>query len=353
MDTNHANVRRLEEAVVELLGVKHAVGLSSCTAGLLLAWKTLGLSAGEVVLPSFTFSASGHSLLWNGLTPRFVDIEPDTLLPSPEAVEAAITPNTVGILAVHTFGNPAYPDKLESIARRHGLPLVFDSAHALGSAYQGRPIGGFGDLEVFSLSPTKLVVAAEGGIVTTGDDELARRLRIGRDYGNPGNYDCEFDGLNARMSEFHAILGQETLRQLPENFQRRRRLVDLYLSRLGELPGLRFQQILPGAESTYKDLAVLVDPEVFGLTRDQLVAALKAEGIGTRNYYDPPVHAQRAYAAHYATHAGRLPVTDAVARQVVCLPLASHYSEESIERVCAAVERVHEHRAEIALAAGA
>jgi dTDP-4-amino-4,6-dideoxygalactose transaminase len=350
MVTNHTNVRRFEEEVVELLGVKHAVAVSSCTSGLLLVWKAMGLNQGEVVLPSFTFSASGHSLLWNNLTPRFVDIEQDTLLPSPEAVEAAITPNTVGILAVHVFGNPAYPDRLEEIASRRGLRLVFDSAHALGGAYRGRPIGGFGDAEVFSLSPTKLVVAAEGGIVATGDDELARRVRIGRDYGNPGNYDTEFEGLSARMSEFHAILGSETLGSLSENFRRRYRLVDLYLGRLGELPGLRFQRIVPHGESTYKDLAVLVDPEGFGLTRDQLVVALKAEGVTTRSYYDPPLHRQRAYAAYRADHAGRLPVTEAVASQVVCLPLASHYTEELIEGICAAVANIHEHRAEVAKA---
>ena len=348
MITNSSSVKELESAAAAMLNVKHVVAVGSCTAGLMLSWKARVISSGEVILPSFTFSASGHALLWNGLTPRFVDIEPDTLLPSPEMVEAAITERTVGILGVHTFGNPAYPIALEEIARRHGIPLVFDSAHALGGSFEGRPIGGFGNVEVFSLSPTKLVVAGEGGLVATNDAELARRVRIGRDYGNPGNYDTEFAGLNARMSEFHAILTHETLRALPENFRNRRLLVDLYTERLENVPGLSFQTIAAGGESTFKDMAILIDADAFGLSRDQLVRALGAEGVMTRNYYDPPLHRQQAYGPYAAEYGGVLPVTEAVSKSVTSIPLASHYTPEDISRVCEAIIRIQEHSTEVA-----
>jgi dTDP-4-amino-4,6-dideoxygalactose transaminase len=307
----------------------------------------LELEEGEVILPSFTFSATGHALLRNGLTPRFVDIDPHTLLLDPQKAEEAITPRTVGILPVHTFGNPCYPERLEALAQAHGLKLVFDSAHALGATFNGRMVATFGDAEVFSLSPTKLVVAAEGGVVTTPDDELARRLRIGRDYGNPGNYDCEYAGISARMSEFHALLAIETFRRLPQALDQRGRLVSLYHRCLGTLPGLAFQRIVPGAQSTYKDFAILVEKDEFGLTRDELAKALEAEGVMTRKYFDPPLHRQRAYAAFRAEYEGHLPVTEAVSHKVLCLPLASHYQPETVERICGAIERLYVHRAEV------
>ncbi len=346
--TNGKEVKALEEAVSHRLGVKHTVGLGSCTSGLLLAWKVLGVKpGGEVILPSFTFAATGHAILWNGLVPRFVDIESDTFLMDLAQVEAAINARTVGICGVHTFGNPCYPDKLESIASSHGIKLVFDSAHALGTTYQGKPMGTFGDMEIFSLSPTKLVVAAEGGLATTNDDEIARLIRIGRDYGNPGDYNCEIAGINGRMSEFHAILARQSFCQLLSNVEKRRFLADLYCSLLGELPGIRLQRIVAGGQSSYKDFAILVDAEEFGLTRDQLATALQAENIMTRKYFFPLVHQQRAYEAYKNNHLNGLPISGRIASEVLCLPIFSHLTKDVAQNICQAISRIYEHRSEV------
>ena len=353
MVTNGVKVRGFETLVRDQLHVEYAVGLGSCTSGLMLAWKALNLSpGGEVIVPSFTFPATVHALLWNGLVPRFVDIEPDTLVSAPEQVESAITPETVAIAPVHTFGNPCYPDRLEDIARRFGLRMVIDSAHGLGSSYRGQPVGRFGDVEIFSLSPTKLVVAAEGGVATTASEDLAHALAIGRDYGNPGNYDCEFAGLNARMSEFHAVLASESLQSLPRNVAQRRKLVDLYKEGLKELPGVRFQSIVPGGESSYKDVAILIDESKFGLDRDGLATSLQAENIPTRKYFHPPAHRQRAYLNVRTTQADDLQVTEQVTRAILCLPLYSHMEPVIVEGVCELIQRIHHHASTIKASLG-
>jgi dTDP-4-amino-4,6-dideoxygalactose transaminase len=187
---------------------------------MMLLFKALGLS-GEVIRPSCTFMATAGAVVWAGCTPVFVDVDEPSMVVDPEEVERAVGPRTSAIVAVHNFGRPAPVERLEEIARSRGLRLFFDSAHGMGSHRKGKPLGGFGDAEVFSLSPTKLVTSGEGGVVTTDSDETAGLVRAGRDYGNPGNYDCLFPGLSARMSELHAVLGLASLGRLAEGVRRR------------------------------------------------------------------------------------------------------------------------------------
>jgi dTDP-4-amino-4,6-dideoxygalactose transaminase len=337
MLTNGANVRELEQKVAEYLHVEHCVAVSSCTAGLMLVLQALGVS-GEVIVPSFTFSATVHSVVWNGLRPDFADIDPESLTLSPEAVAKAIGPETSAIMAVHVYGTPCAVEELADIAHAHGLRLIFDAAHAFGSRRQSDPIGGFGDAEVFSLSPTKVLVAGEGGLITTNDSELADRCRIGRDYGNPGNYDCVFVGLNARMSEVHAATALASLTEIEEQVTRRNRLAGSYRSALEGLPGISFPKISEGDRSTHKDFTIRVDDRGFGLTADELGAALKAEGIDTRRYYTPLVHEMEAYASFNGNH--DLPASEEAARRVLTLPMWSAMTVGHTGRIGAAVRRI-------------
>ena len=338
--TNGPYVQELETRVAEYLGVRNCVAVSSCTAGLMLVLRALDLT-GDVVLPSFTFSATAHAVAWNGLRPAFADIDPATLTLSPEAVERGIGSRTSTILATHTFGTPCDVEALAEAAHHHGLRLVFDAAHAFGSCRRGIKVGGFGDAEVFSLSVTKVLVAGEGGIIATNDDSLAERCRIGRDYGNPGDYDCRFVGLNARMSELHAAVALGSLAGLDGRLRRRSELAALYHEVLSPIPGIGFPAVAEGDSSVYKDFTILVDPEDFGLDAPQLAAALAAEGIDTRRYYVPPVHTQRAY--RVSGHNGDLPVTDAAAAKVLSLPFWSGLSDDQLGRVAAAVKRIRTH----------
>jgi dTDP-4-amino-4,6-dideoxygalactose transaminase len=341
--TNGPTVRELEELVAGRLGVPHVVAVSNCTSGLMLVYQALG-ACGRVVLPSFTFAASAHAVVWAGGQPVFADVDARRLTLDPREA-AALLDGAVAMSATHVYGAPAEPERLEQVADRAGVPLVFDAAHALGSLRGGRPIGGFGTAEVFSLSPTKVTVAGEGGLVTTRDVALADAIRIGRDYGNPGDYDCSFAGINARMSELHAALAIASLRGLDERIAERNELCSLFRAALDGVPGVRFQHVDAGDVSTYKDLTLLIDAEQFGITAAQLGQVLKADGIDTRRYYFPPIHQQKAYAQVIVERP--LPVTEQVTEQVLTVPLWSHMSREQVRGVAAVVAAAQERSREL------
>jgi dTDP-4-amino-4,6-dideoxygalactose transaminase len=337
--TNGSLVRRFEEICSERLGGVHCVAVSSCTAGLLILLRALDLK-GEILLPSSTFFASGHALLWNGIRPVFVDIDRGTWTMDPNDAESKIGPETSAILGVHLYGNPCEVERLSGIAARHRLKFVVDAAHAFGSVRQGQPVGGFGDAEVFSLSPTKILIAGEGGLIATRDAALARRLRAARNYGDAGTYDCEVLGINARMSEFHAALAMHGVDFTGRKVRRHNQIAQFYDGALGSLPGVHVQKIREGDVCTYKDYCVRVDAEQFGLSRDELAAALKAENIETRQYFNPPLHRQKLYRSF---HQGSLPVTDWLADGVLSLPISAALDDETVERIAFAVRRLQEY----------
>ncbi len=343
MLTNGPTVRRLEEAVAERLGTE-AVAVASCTAGLMLVLQAVG-ATGRVVLPSFTFSASAHAVTWAGGTVDFADVEPERATLDPDGL-APLLAGASAVTATHIYGSPCQVEALETLAADAGIPLVFDAAHALGSTRRGVPVGRFGVAEVFSLSPTKVVVAGEGGIVATRDPALAETLRHGRDYGNPGDYDTRFAGLNARMSELHAAVALASLAGLDDHVAHRNHLVDVFEAEVEGVPGLRVVRPEEGDVSTFKDLTVVLDPDRFGLTAAQAQAGLRAEGIDSRRYYHPPIHAQQAYAGRWA--ARPLPVTDALAAQVLSPPLWSHSTEAQVRSVAGALVALHEHAPAVA-----
>lgn len=342
--TNAGYVREFEQKLSQYLGVKNVVAVSSCTSGLMLVLKVLGLK-GEVIVPSFTFHSTAHAIVWAGLKPVFVDCDAETFNIDPEKVKKAITSKTAAILAVHIFGNPCPIKPLERIAKEHGLPLIFDAAHGFGATYAGHRLGRFGKVEVFSLSPTKLLTAGEGGVVATNDDKLAEKIRIGRNYGDPGTYECEFSGFNARMSEFHALLGISTLGDLEKNVVKRRNLVVLYKSLLADFPGISFQKIEPGNRSSFKDFSILVEREKFGLDRDMLGECLKQENIMVKKYFYPPVHTQMAFIKYrYKKYLHSLTRTNMIAENILSLPLYSHMSEAYVRRICSAIEKIYHNK---------
>jgi dTDP-4-amino-4,6-dideoxygalactose transaminase len=340
MVTKGRYLQAFEQALSTHLGVRHAVAVSSCTTGLMLVYRGLGLT-GEVIVPSFTFMATVSALVWNGLTPVFADVDPETTNLDPEVVEAAITERTSAIVAVHNFGNPADIAELEALAKRHNLKLVFDAAHGFGALYQGQPVGRQGDAQVFSLSPTKLLIAGEGGIVATHDDDLAKYIRLGREYGNNGNYDSLFAGMNARMPEFNALMGLRSLDMLEEAAQNRNETAELFQEGLGSLPGIDFQLVRSGNRNSYKDFSVTINADSFGMHRDQLSEALEAENVDTRKYYFPPVHRQIAYRDYYQSRP--LPHTNLLADNSLSLPIWSRMEESTALGICESIQRIQRH----------
>jgi dTDP-4-amino-4,6-dideoxygalactose transaminase len=334
--------RAFEEEVCRRTGAAHAVAVSSCTAGLMLSVRALALPPGsEVVVPSFTFAATAQALVWNGLVPVFCDCRPDDLTLDPEDVERNLSARTAAICPAYIFGLPPDVDELTALAARHGLPLYFDSAQGLGAEHGGRPAGGFGACEVFSLSPTKVVTAIEGGVICMGDPALAERLRSMRDYGtDPRNGEDMVDlGLSARMSELHAAVGLLSLRRLDELVKARLALIETYRGRLGRLPGCRVQAF-PSGRTTSGNYFVLLLTERARRSRDEVRAALAAAGIQTKRYFHPPLHEQSLFQRVPCRRSDRLGHAEQASRQALALPLYGHMTAEQVDHVCREVERI-------------
>ena len=334
--TSGSYVRQFEEAAATYLGVKHCVAVASCTAGLLLVLKALNLR-GDVILPSFTFHATAHAVVWNGLTPAFADCDANTFCIDAKQVREQITPRTAAILAVHIFGNPAPVVELQEIANAFDVPLVYDAAHAFGSRSMGVGVGGFGTAEVFSFSPTKLVVAGEGGLVATNEDVLADKLRAARNYGDVGNYDPEILGVNARMSELHGAMALRGLSGLQARVARRNEIAKRYENSLSGLPGIRFQQVSERNVSTYKDFSIIVNESEFGRSRDSLVQYLLRQNIGVKTYFSPPVHMQKLYRELWDGQS--LPRTESISNGIISLPIYSALPDESVDKICDAIQQ--------------
>jgi dTDP-4-amino-4,6-dideoxygalactose transaminase len=300
-----------------------------------------------VVLPSFTFLASASAPAILRLPLRFVDIDKETWTIDPRAVEAAITPRTAVVIAVHTFGAPADMDALEAICRKRKVALLVDAAHGLGALHKGRPVGAGGDAEVFSMSPTKLVAAGEGGLITTRRVDLAERLEALREYGNAGDYTTVQPGLNGRLDELSAALALAGHRRLDVNAAKRNKLVGLAKRELRDVPGIRWQLIRAGDRSSYKDLCIVIEPKEFGMDRDELARVLRADGVDTRKYYSPLVHRHPAFAG---STADPMPVSEWIETRALSLPLFSHMSSKTMQTIAQLVAAAHASASDVAAA---
>lgn len=350
MLTDGPLVRELEERAAVTLGAAHCVAVSSGTAGLLLLLQALDVS-GPVLVPSFTFSATAHAVVWNGLDVVFADCDAETWCLGPDQ----LTGRPGAVIGVHVSGVPVDVIGLQKVATEMGIPIIYDAAHGAGSLVATEsggvtPLGGFGAGAVFSLTPTKVMSGAEGGLITTNDPDMAEHLRVARNYGNPGDYDTRFAGLNARLSELHAALALGSLERLEDRVTHRNAVAKRYQAGLGEISGITCQGIPIGSRSSYKDFTIRIEEATFGASRDAVNAALHAEGISTRLYYSPPVHLQAAYADVVTPP---LPVTETLGRQVITLPMWSHLPFEDVDRVVGALGRIAHHAQELAAAATA
>lgn len=334
-------VSRFEQLACEYTGTQHAVAVSSCTSGLILAYAALGVSEGsEVILPSFTFAATVQAALWNRLTPVYVDCLPRTMAIDPREVVKAISPRTAAICPVTIFGLPPDFDELQGISEKHGIPLVCDSAQALGARYKGSPVGGFGLCEVFSLSPTKVITAIEGGLITTNDADLAKKLAAMRDYGKgPDGEDMVFNGLSARMSELHASVGMLSLENAKNLVDSRMRLITKYRELTAHFPGCRVQEFPADRSSSGNYFTLLIGPKARA-DRDAVRTKLKANNIESKRYFHPPVHCQTAFKGLPHRIVGDLPNTLAASGESLALPLFSHMRESQLDRVCGVLETV-------------
>ncbi len=309
-----------------------AVAVNSGTSGLHLGLLACGVGAGdEVIVPSFTFAATGNSVALTGGTPVFADIEPETFTLDPAAVEAAITPRTKGILPVHLYGHPARMRELREIADRHGVALYEDAAQAHGASLDGTPVGAFGDFAMFSLYPTKNMTSGEGGMVTAATDEIARNLRLLRNQGMEKQYQNEIIGFNARMTDIHAAIGRVQLTKV-DAWTKTRQSNAAFLD--ANLAGVVVPPVADGAVHVYHQYTIRVTDD-----RDGFVQALKDEyAVGSGVYYPIPNHRLPSL-THFAPGLD-LPETERAASEVVSLPVHPSLSVRDLDRIVEAVNAV-------------
>jgi dTDP-4-amino-4,6-dideoxygalactose transaminase len=305
------------------------VAVNSGTSGLHLGLLAAGVGPGdEVIVPSFTFAATANAVALTGATPVFADIEPDTFTLDPAAVEAAVTDRTRGILPVHLYGHPARMTELGGIAEAHGIALYEDAAQAHGAALDGRPVGTFGEMTMFSLYPTKNMTSGEGGMVVAAHEQVARRVRLLRNQGMERQYENELIGYNARMTDIHAAIGRVQLTKV-DAWTATRQANAAFLD--ANLHGVVVPPVAPGATHVYHQYTVRVSED-----RDRIVKALKEEySIGSGVYYPIPNHRLPSLAS-YAPGLD-LPETERAAREVMSLPVHPSLSEGDLDRIVAAV----------------
>jgi dTDP-4-amino-4,6-dideoxygalactose transaminase len=313
-------------------GWAHAAAAANCDLALTLAIAALELPPGAtVLLPSFTFNSTLHAALWNGLKPRFVDVDPATFCLAPGAVREALAPHGAGlIIATHIFGAACDVQQLSALAQDAGAALIFDAAHAFATFADGRHVGRFGDASTFSFSGTKLVTMGEGGVAAFADEDVTERFRYLRAYGFRRDYESRYVGLNAKLSELHAALGALTIPRAEEAVAARAALVARYQERLAHLESVRFQEPGAGVRSSCTYLGIDA-----GAQRDALAEHLEAANIETKAYFRP-LHEMALF---QKLPAQPLPVTEHLGRSALCLPLYTDLAVGDVERVCDEIER--------------
>jgi dTDP-4-amino-4,6-dideoxygalactose transaminase len=326
-------VRQFEQELSRFLGVRHCITVCNATVGLEIAIRALGMQ-GEVIVPSFTFIATAHALQWQGITPVFADIDPQTHNLDPHSVEKLITPRTTGILGVHLWGRPCDVEALQEIASARNLKLLFDAAHAFGCTHKGTMIGNFGNAEVFSFHATKVFNTFEGGAVATDDDDLAARIRLMRNFGFAGYDEVVYLGVNGKMNEASAAMGLTNLVSLDEFVQTNYRNYRQYRQELDSIPGLSMIHYDEGEKCNFQYIVVEVDTQIAGLHRDTLVQVLHAENVLARRYVWPGCHRMEPYRTSFADACRQLPHTERIAERILVLPTGAAVGEREIETVC-------------------
>ena len=322
-------VAQLEQEFAKLAGAEFAVAVASGTAALHLALLAHGIGEGDEVITSpFTFIASANSVLYTGARPVFVDIQEATFNIDPALIEAAITPRTKAIMPVHLYGLMADMDPIMDIAKRHNLAVIEDAAQAHGATYKGRPAGSFGT-GCFSLYATKNMTTAEGGMVTTNDPEIAERVKLLRAHGMKVRYYHDTLGYNFRMSDLHAALGLAQIRKLPSFNERRRRNAEFLNQHLTRV-------ITPMTPEGYQHVWHQYTVRITDGERDAAVKKLADAGVGSGIFYPVPVYRQKVYLD--LGYQQSLPVTEALTKQVISLPVHPKLSPDDLESIIAAVE---------------
>jgi perosamine synthetase len=292
---------------------------------------------GEVLVPSFTFIATGSMVTMVGGKPVFCDVDPETFLIDLEDAEKKVTARTRAIAPVHLFGNVCDVGAIQAFAKKHGLVVIWDAAQAHGATFKGQGVGSFADFVCYSFYPSKNMFVGEGGITCSDKQEFAYKMRFMRTHGQTDKYLHTMLGLNYRMTDVEAAIGREQLKRLDDMLAVRRRNAAILNEGLKSLPGIRPQKITPESEHAWHQYSVVVDQDGFGLTRDQLAEALKKKGIATGVHYPVGLHQQPIFMELYGDC--HLPITEYLAEHILALPVHHGLNEDNLHIIIAEIHR--------------
>jgi perosamine synthetase len=352
--TTGPKVEEFEKAFAARIGVEFAVSFSSGTAALHAAAFTAGLKAGdEAITTPMTFAATANCILYQGATPVFADVQPDSLNIDPKQIERRITAKTRAIIPVDYAGHPADLDAIRKIAADRGLIVIEDACHALGAQYGGRKVGSISDMTVFSFHPVKHITTGEGGMVTTNSPQYAETLRRFRNHGissearqrqsqGQWHYEMVLLGFNYRMPDILCALGLQQLKRLDSNVARRREIAERYTATFRETSALITPIEKPEAAPSWHLYPVRIRHERLSANRSQLFRALRAENIGVNVHYIP-VHLHPYYRDRFGYKGGEFPVAEHAYEQLISLPMFHSMSDIDVEDVITAVFKVVEH----------
>ena len=349
--TTGPKVAEFERVFADTVGAREAVAVSSGTAALHAAMHALAIGPGdEVIVPAITFAATANCVVYQGGRPVFADVQPDTLLIDPVDVEEKITKRTRAIIAVDYAGQPCDYDSLRVIAAKHGLALVADACHALGAAYRGQPVGQLADLNIFSFHPVKHITTAEGGMVTTEDAELARRMRIFRNHGittdhharsvaGAWSYEITELGFNYRLSDIQCALGLSQLRKLPGWIGQRQAIAREYDASFAGLDAVRPLSTRADVRHAYHLYVVRLNLAQLLANRNDVFRALRAEGIGVNVHYIP-IYLHPYYRSRFDIEPGVCPAAEKAFQEIMSLPIFPLMTDSDVGEVVAACNKV-------------
>ena len=324
--------QQLEAALCEYLKVPFISLFTNGTLPLLTALQALRIT-GEVITTPYSFVATTHSIWWNGCKPVFVDIEESTCGIDPDMIEAAITPRTTAIMPVHCYGKPCDTERIQAIADKYNLKVIYDAAHAFGVEVNGKSVLCEGDMSTLSFHATKVYNTLEGGALVMHDAETKKRIDYLKNFGFAGETEVVGPGINSKMDEVRAAYGLLNLRQVDEAIEKRHQVAIKYREALRNVKGVRFFDDMPGVRHNYSYFPIFIKAEEYGMTRDELYFKMKEQGILGRRYFYPLISSFSTYSGLPSSASVNLPVATRIANEVICLPMHHGLREQDVDRV--------------------
>ena len=324
--------RELEAALADYLGVKYVSLFTNGTLPLITALQAMHIK-GEVITTPYSFVATTHALWWNGIKPVFVDIDPETCNLNPDKIEAAITDKTTAIMPVHCYGVPCDTERIQAIADKYGLKIIYDAAHAFGVNVKGESILKAGDMSTLSFHATKVFNTVEGGALVCHDAETKKQIDFLKNFGFNGETEVLAPGINSKMDEIRSAYGLLNLKQVDKAIESRRQVADFYRESLRGVKGVRVFEDMPDVRHNYSYFPILINAEEYGVTRDELYFKMKEQNVLGRRYFYPLISTFDTYKNLESSNPANLPVATRIADEVICLPMYYGLTEEDMKRV--------------------